>query len=114
MFILNSRSIYSNCDVPNQALGKIILVQRHDRDHWVVSVFSAFGKLHVHIIVGAVDLSMRGVRLHCHNLLFQLFFEVQLSGADGVFENKGPILASSPVDVDLNVNMNCSLNIEAC
>lgn len=113
MLILNCSGINADGDVSDQSLSEVIIIHRNHRDDWVITIRFTLGELHIDIVLGAVDLRMRGIWLESHNLLLEFLLEIQLPSAHGVFEDESAILLSGPVCMDLDMNVDSPFDVKS-
>lgn len=109
---LDSRCVNSNGNITDHTIPDIFAVNWDNRNKRAVSTL---GILRVDRILGigsAIDLGMRCIGLCCHDILLKLLIEVDLSSAHGVSSNDCPVLSGGPVSVDLDVNVDCTLDVE--
>lgn len=110
---LDRGRVHPNSDVSDQPLGQIVLIHRNNRHNRVISTLDILRVHRVFSIRGPVNLRMRHIRLHTHNLLFKLLLKVQLASADGVTGNDGTVFANSPIGMHLGVDVDGTLDVEA-
>lgn len=88
---LNGSSVHTNCNVPNHSILNILTVYCNDADHRIVSSFRILVKNRVVGVGGAVNLGVAGVGFKSHDLLFKVFFEVELARRNNVAGGDGAI-----------------------
>lgn len=110
---LNGGGVDTNSDIPNHALCHIDPIGRNDTDHGVIAVGEAVAKDAIHRVGGPVDLGVLGIRREGHDLLLQGLVKVELAGRDDVARGDGPVAAEDPVVVDLDVDVDGTLDVEA-
>lgn len=110
---LHRSGINPNCNIPHHPLANILTIRRHHRYDRVVSTLKTLREIQVDSTGGPVDLRVRDIRLQRHDLLLEGFVEVQLAGADCVAVGHGAVAAEGPVGVDLDVDVDGSLDVEA-
>lgn len=101
------------CDIAHHTILNVLAISRNNTENRVVAALRVLAVHGIHIVRGAVDLSVRGVRLHSHNLLLQVLIEVHLTGADQVPRGDGAVVVEGPVGVDLDVDVDRALDVEA-
>jgi hypothetical protein len=70
------------------------------------------GRKHTNRVDRAVNLSMFGIWLQSHNLFRQVLIKEYLSRGNRVIAHDRAVFANHPVGMDLNVDVNCVLNVE--
>lgn len=110
---LNSRGVNTNSDVANHTIGDILAISRHNADDRVISVGEPITENGVLGVGGAVDLRVLRVRLQGHDLLLEILVKVQLTGRDNVARGDGAVAAEDPVVVDLHVDVDGTVDVEA-
>lgn len=113
MLILNCSGINADGDISDQSLGEVIIVHGNHRDDRVITIHFTLRELHIDIVLGAVDLRMRGIWLKSHDLLLKFLLEIQLPSAHGILEDESAVLLSGPVCMDLDMDVNSSFDVES-
>lgn len=101
------------CDISHHAILNVLPISRNNTENRVVAAFRVLAIHGIHIVRGAVDLGVRSVRLQRHDLLLQVLVEVHLTRADQVARRDSAVVVEGPVGVDLDVDVNGALDIEA-
>lgn len=105
--------IHTNRDIPHHTLGHIIAIKRHDVQHRIEPVLRLLAEDAIDGVGGAVDGGVASVRLERNDLLGQVLSGEDLAGRDGVGRRDGAVGAHDPVVVDLDVDMDGALDVEA-
>lgn len=109
---LNDRSINTNSDIPNHSISHVFAISRHNRNHWIIPSLRAPRKERVRSIDCAVNLSVGKIGRQSHDLLLQLFLEVELPGTNGIAGNDGTVLSGRPFSVNLDMDVDCTIDIK--
>ena len=109
---LDSRGVNSNGNIPDHTVPNVFTIDWDNRSKRAVSTLGAFRVDRILGVGSAVDLSMRDIRLHRHDLLLNLLVEIHLSSTDGVTCDDCAVLSGSPFCVNLDVNVDCALDVE--
>lgn len=103
----------TNGDIGEHALGNVLAIEGLDNHVGVPVALALIGKDAVDVVGGAVDLGVADVGLEGHDLLAEGLVEEELAGADNVGGDDGAVAANGPVGVDLSMNVNGALDVEA-
>lgn len=106
-------SVDSQGDVSNHSVSDVTTIKWLHLNSRIPASNCLAAKDAIHIIRRASNLSMSGVRLHGHNLLGCFFVKKELSGGGNVASCDRAVVADSPVGVRSQVDVDCSLDVEA-
>lgn len=105
--------IHANRDISHHTLRHIIAIKRHDIQHRIEPVLRLLAEDAIDGVGGAVDGGVASVRLERDDLLGQVLSGEDLAGRDGVGRRDGAVGAHDPVVVDLDVDVDGALDVEA-
>lgn len=66
----------------------------------------------VNVVGVAFDLGVLRIRLHAHDVLFEGLVHENLAVADNRSVGEGSVLVDGPVGVHLDVDVNCTLDLQ--